>query len=298
MRSVTHVLARLTALGAAAALAAACGSDNNPSGPAAVASIALSPANDTVTTGATAQFAATPKDASGNEVSGQTITWTSSDTDAAPVSASGLISAMLPGTATVTAAVGSITSTAQLTILPSAAIQLAEGQTVGDSAFASGDTPNGGQGSPVGIVPCGADASAPAEHIHSHLTLIANGQQVAIPLAIGVMNPQNVTNDAGTVVLAGTCFYWIHTHDRTGIIHVEPTEAGHTFTLGDFFDIWGEPLGSDGVAGYSGTVTTYVDGHRFTGDPRTIVLAEKQQITIEVGTPLVAPPIYAYPNNY
>lgn len=292
MSSAPHVLARLVVLGAVAATAAACGSDNKTVGPPTVASIAVTPANDTVNTGQTAQFSATLKDASGSVVTGQTVTWTSSDSDAAPVSASGLISGMLPGASTITAAVGSISNTAQLTIIPSPAVQLAEGQTVGTSTFADGDTPSGGQGSAVGSVQCTADP--PVEHYHSHLTLIASGQQVAIPLAIGVKDAIIRSNEA----LAGTCFYWLHTHDRTGIMHVEPTVAGHTFTLGDFFDVWGEPLTSGGAAGYTGNVVAYVDGKRFTGDPRTIVLANHQQITIEVGTPLVAPPIYAYPPGY
>lgn len=294
MRSAPLVVGRMVALAFAGAVAAACGSDSSTQ-PKTVASVTVSPAKDTVKTGETAQYSAEVKDANGNVLTGQTVTWTSSDTDAAPISASGVVAAILPGAATITATAGGVSNSADLTILASPAQQLAEGGRVGDSTFAPGDGPNGGQGNPVGIVPCTADAGAPVEHIHSHLTLVANGQQVAIPLAIGVMNPiYNAQNEA----FAGTCFYWLHTHDQTGIIHVEPFETGHTFTLGDFFDIWGQPLTSSGVAGYSGSVAVYVDGARFTGDPRTIVLADHQQITLEVGAPIVAPPIYAWPNGY
>ncbi|HEX6534714.1 MAG TPA: Ig-like domain-containing protein [Gemmatimonadaceae bacterium] len=294
MRSAPLVSGRMVALVFAGAVAAACGSDSSTQ-PKTVASVTVSPAKDTVQTGETAQFTAELKDANGNVLTGQSVTWTSSDTDAAPISASGAVAAILPGTSTITATAGGVSNTADLTILAGAAHQLSEGERIGDSTFAPGDGPNGGQGDPVGSVPCAADAGQPVEHRHSHLTLIANGQQIAIPLAIGVMNPiYNDTNEA----FAGTCFYWLHTHDQTGIIHVEPFEGGHTFTLGDFFDIWGQPLTASGVAGYSGSVAAYVDGKRFTGDPRSIVLADHQQITLEVGAPLVAPPIYTWPNGY
>lgn len=291
MRRAPSVLGRFIALGTVAAIAAACGSDNTVQ-PHNAASITLSPSQDSVKTGQTAQFSATVKDANGNPLTGQPVTWTSSDTDAAPVSDSGKVSAILPGTATITATSGGANATAQLFIAPSDSIALAEGGVVGTQTFPMGDGPNGGVNSPVDGIPC--DTLPDAEHYHVHLSLIVNGQQVAIPLAIGIDTPFVTNNEA----IAGKCFYWLHTHDNTGIIHVEPSETGHQFTLGQFFDIWGEALSSTGVAGQNGTVNVYVDGKRYTGDPRAIQFAAHQQITLEVGSPVVAPPIYKFPSNY
>jgi hypothetical protein len=43
-------------------------------------------------------------------------------------------------------------------------------------------------------------------HIHSHLIILINGHYYAVPALIGITN---------------NCFYWLHTHDGTGIIHIE-----------------------------------------------------------------------------
>jgi hypothetical protein len=40
-----------------------------------------------------------------------------------------------------------------------------------------------------------------------------------------------------------------------------------------------------------------VDGRPYTGDLRAIVLTAHEQITIEVGEPVVAPPVYTFPSG-
>ena len=62
------------------------------------------------------QLTATLKDASGNTLSGRTVTWSSSNTSVATVSSSGLVSAVTPGSATVTAASEGKTGTASITV--------------------------------------------------------------------------------------------------------------------------------------------------------------------------------------
>lgn len=175
---------------------------------------------------------------------------------------------------------------------PPDTVQLQDGVTIGQPTFADGNTSEGGQGDPVNGIACDGGMTL-AYHIHVHLSLYVNGEQLAIPKAVGVMNPFIEDN----IVVAATCYYWVHTHDETGIVHVEPSSDVQV-TLGDLFDIWGEPLSETGVAGYDGDVTVYVDGEKYTDDPRGIVFEDHKQIAIEVGTPLVTPDYYLYPQGY
>ena len=179
------------------------------------------------------------------------------------------------------------------TTVPVDTVELQIAGTVGKPTFPDGNTAQGGQGDPVDGIECGTGMEAPSYHIHVHLSLYVNGEQLAIPKAIGVMNPQL----AGDFVISGSCFYWVHTHDATGIIHVEPPTQIEV-TLGEFFDLWGEPLSRTGVAGYSGAVTVIVDGEEYTGDPRDIVFEAHKQIALEVGTPVVTPDFYIFPDPY
>ncbi|HET6386969.1 MAG TPA: hypothetical protein VFJ58_26575 [Armatimonadota bacterium] len=170
--------------------------------------------------------------------------------------------------------------------------QLQQGGVVGKVELPTGDTAQGGHGETIdGIV---SEIPQTGYHIHAHLSLYVNGQQIAIPEAIGIVNPINEQNG---FVEEGDSFYWLHTHDATGIIHVEAPGPG-TYTLGQFFDIWGQPLSSTNVAGFQGPVTAMVQGLPYTGDLRAITFIPHQQITLEVGTPVVTPPLYAFPPDY
>ena len=166
---------------------------------------------------------------------------------------------------------------------------LVPGDVVGTKLFAAGDTPTGGQGGPVDGIPC--DNATITYHIHAHVTLFHNGTQVALPLAIGLISP--VYTMGGNFADGGTCFYHLHTHDNSGIVHIEnPTVT--TFTLGQVFDIWGMPLTTSNIAGFSGPMIFYVGTSLYTGDPRAIVLSNHEQITLEVGGPYVFPPFYTW----
>ena len=56
-----------------------------------------------------------------------------------------------------------------------------------------------------------------------------------------------------------------------------------SLTLGDFFDIWGQPLSATQVGPAKGAVTIYVDGQRENVDPRTIPLTAHTLIQLDVG---------------
>ena len=133
-------------------------------------------------------------------------------------------------------------------------------------------------------------------HIHQHLDLFVHGEPVAIPANIGI------NQRAGWLST-------VHSHDTTGIIHVEsPFKA--TFTLGEVFDIWGVRFTSECLGGYctdesesaTSTLQVYVNGELFTGDPRILALGERQEIAIIFGTatetPAIIPSTYTFPEGY
>jgi hypothetical protein len=175
---------------------------------------------------------------------------------------------------------------------PSRSVPIRQSVQIGAGVFEPGDTPSGGNGQPVDGIE-GSSREMLAVHIHAHLSIFDHGRQIAVPYAIGFVRPFRVENG---FVDAARGIYWLHTHDATGIIHVESPDP-RTYTLGNFFDIWGRPLTTTNVAGIEGPVHAYVDGKPYTGNPRDIVLRAHAQITLEVGTPLVTPPTYVFPEG-
>ena len=125
-------------------------------------------------------------------------------------------------------------------------------------------------------------------HVHAHLALFVDGAPRQIPFGIGIAGATGQNTPQGGFVSGGNCFYWLHTHAADGIIHIESPEQ-KTFTLGDFFDIWGQPLSPTQVGPAIGRVTAMYNGKRYTADPRDIPLQAHAQIQLEVGTPLIAP---------
>src|SRR5438105_3578574 len=81
-----------------------------------VASVTVSPTAAGVTVGATTQLTATPKDANGTALSGRVVTWATSNAAAATVSASGLVTGVAAGSATITATSEGQSGTAALTV--------------------------------------------------------------------------------------------------------------------------------------------------------------------------------------
>jgi trimeric autotransporter adhesin len=92
-----------------------------------VASVTVSPASASVQPGGTVQFSATPKDASGNPLTGRAIAWSSSAPGIATVSGGGLVTGVAAGTATITATSEGKTGTAAVTVnnVPVASVSVA-----------------------------------------------------------------------------------------------------------------------------------------------------------------------------
>lgn len=125
-------------------------------------------------------------------------------------------------------------------------------------------------------------------HIHAHLTVFVNGSARQIPAAIGIPGAQATQTAQGPFIESGNCFYWLHTHAPDGIIHIE-SPVQRTYTLGNFFDEWGQSLGPDQVGPARGHVVAIYNGQVYTGNPRDIPLTAHAQIQLQIGTPLVAP---------
>jgi len=144
------------------------------------------------------------------------------------------------------------------------------------------------QGATVDDVKCQLTEQV-AYHIHQHLAIFVNGAQKTIPAGIGIPGGTPVQGE----VAGGKCLYWLHTHDTSGVIHVEsPTQRN--YTLGQFFDIWGWPLTTSQVGRATGKVTTYVNGKQFSSDPSSITLTPHEVIQLDVGK-LVPPRRYQFP---
>jgi hypothetical protein len=113
-------------------------------------------------------------------------------------------------------------------------------------------------------------------HIHAHLDIFINGNTHSVPSEIGKIPNQ--------------CIYWLHTHDDTGVIHIESPEK-RIFTLGEFFDIWGENLSNnqifDNIVGQGNNLTVYVNGKLINSetDFRQVPMNAHDEIAIIYGKP-------------
>ena len=158
---------------------------------------------------------------------------------------------------------------------------------IGSSYWGAGGTSTGGQGQPVGDLEC--VYPSPIEyHVHAHLSILLNGEALSIPGHVGIVELTPTTE----------CHYPVHTHDRTGMIHLHGTEPTD-FTLGQFFAIWGQPLERNNVAGHVGLpAVVYVvdDGvaSEYTGDLTALQLISRRHITIQLGTPITAIPQFTW----
>jgi hypothetical protein len=140
-------------------------------------------------------------------------------------------------------------------------------------------------GTPVDGVHC-APVEQLAYHIHAHLQVYVNGQPRSLPGAIGLLGPVAQQTQAGPFYGAVQCYYWPHTHASDGVIHIESPPA-RVHTLADFFDEWRQPLSAHQVGGATGAVTAFINGLRWTNDPRALPLLPHAVIQLDVGSPVV-----------
>ncbi len=171
-----------------------------------------------------------------------------------------------------------------------------------------GDTPSGGHG-PIGNtidgIPCEVEMSN-NYHIHIFVGLYVNGTEIALPRGVGAVEPQPAGQP--NYPTATTCFYFLHTHDASGVVHVEDMNNNivefppntSKFTLGNLFDIWGITVNQNQFGPFAGSVRVFTSGQlyrhssksstvpestltRWNADPNTIPLWSHEVIWFLVG---------------
>jgi hypothetical protein len=111
----------------------------------------------------------------------------------------------------------------------------------------------------------------------AHVELFANRLVLLLPKGIGAGHG---------------CSYPVRTTDPTGTIGFVPAVEP---TLGDVFDVWGQPLTAHGFAGFRGAVSAWVDGKRWRGGIRAIPLRRHGEIVVEVGGYIPPHAFYLFP---
>ena len=115
--------------------------------------------------------------------------------------------------------------------IPSAPPVTAEGRTSNPPWPAPADV--AGRVQAAGLPMLGEEGAV--EHIHAHLDVLAGGRRVAVP--------ENIGADEANQKISP-----LHTHDTTGVIHIEsPVQA--SFSLGQVFTEWQVSLAADHLGG-------------------------------------------------
>jgi hypothetical protein len=123
-------------------------------------------------------------------------------------------------------------------------------------------------------------------HYHAHLNIFINGLSYLVPAGIGIKPSE--------------CIYWLHTHDISGIIHVESPE-NKSFSLGQFFDVWGKKFNNSQIFDFTvnesenKTLLVYINGTAVNNlHYRDIPIVNHEDITILYGTPPAKIPSYEF----
>jgi hypothetical protein len=109
-------------------------------------------------------------------------------------------------------------------------------------------------------------------HIHALLHIYVDGLLVPPPANIGLDPARSVESS-------------MHTHDRTGIIHMEAPRP-YSYTLGDFFAVWGVKFGPAQLGGLTGfgddKLHFYLNGKPLR-NPAAYVLRNHDSVVIGYG---------------
>ena len=137
----------------------------------------------------------------------------------------------------------------------------------------------------------------PGEHIHAHLDVFVNGAPVRVPAGLGIAisvpgvkhgtSPDGSPSYGGITLCARVCIAALHTHDDTGVLHIE-SQKERTYRLGEVFTEWNVRMDGKCVGGYcrpDASVLVFANGERFTGNPADLELKDNEEIAVVIGSP-------------
>jgi hypothetical protein len=142
-------------------------------------------------------------------------------------------------------------------------------------------------GQNVDNISCGAEMTT--VHYHADLQIYVDGQLQQVPAGVGIVLPDGTDSPHLASNGATACLYSLHTHDASGIIHIESPDS-RSYTLGNLFDIWGQHLSTTQFMNHAvdakhklAIVVYDATGarHVVTGDPSKVVLSAHDTVVIQ-----------------
>jgi hypothetical protein len=129
-----------------------------------------------------------------------------------------------------------------------------------------------------------------AVHYHAHLDVRIAGKPVTVPAGLGID-------------LARQRISPLHTHDGSGVIHIE-SQADIPYTLGQLFIEWGQPLSAHQVGPHhlapGEALRVFRNGRPVTGDPAALRFGEHDEDLVWVGPASAHPTVpstYPFPQG-
>lgn len=117
--------------------------------------------------------------------------------------------------------------------------------------------------------------TADGAHFHSHLDIRVDGRSIPVPANIGISAATGAMSE-------------LHTHDTSGIVHIESAANSDRYVLGQLFAEWGVRLTRTQIGGLTAagdqTLTAFVDGKPYSGDPARIELTAHREVALTFGT--------------
>lgn len=112
-----------------------------------------------------------------------------------------------------------------------------------------------------------------ALHHHIRLWIYVDGKPVVVPADIG-LSPQAASP--------------LHTHDETGLVHVESADPDFQPVLAQFMDVWGlyftQTCLGDACNDGDRQLRVFLNGQEYTGDPTLLPLTDQAALVITMGT--------------
>jgi hypothetical protein len=112
------------------------------------------------------------------------------------------------------------------------------------------------------------------QHFHAHLDIFVNGKRVPVPGNIGIA--------------PGSGMSALHTHDSSGVIHIEAPTRGNRYILGQLFNEWNVRLTDSAIGGLEAKdgkhLVAYVNGKKVTKSPAATELQPEREIALVYGS--------------